>query len=189
MQSGEVKESYFAKDSSVNSIAYALALESIVSQWKASEILYNWVIQDKSIFVTCTSTLQPTSLSKMLIRLPLPLHKTIKASSLWINTSCMRPSANTSKRSIKYILTRAPMPLLLKVGLSFQTPSITTTAAMPSRWLISATRNRYDLIFGEPHGALMATKVFIDAMGKKRKPIRPSYHEQRCWYDLRLEDA
>ena len=29
---------------------------------------------------------------------------------------------------------------------------------------------RYDLVFGEPHGLLMGTEVFLQQMGEKRKP-------------------
>lgn len=169
MKSGEVKESYFAKDSSINSIAYALALESIVSQWKASEILYNWVIQDKSIFVTCTSTCTD--------KLEQDVNKIATA---------VTQDYQGIKSLDKYQLHATISEYIEAINKIYPDPR-TDAASFKGRFIFSDVidydnssdafkmayqrySQRYDLIFGEPHGALMATKVLIDAMGKKRSP-------------------
>ena len=166
---GEAKSYYFSQSNNINNTAYALALESIVSQWKASEILYSWVIQDENIFTTCAN-ICPAELKKDVEKIAAAIVQDYQG----------------IKSIDRYSLHATLSEYIEAVNKIYPDPR-TDLAVFKGKWIFSDTidydnssdafkmayqrySQRYDMIFGEPHGSLLATKVFIDAMGKKRSP-------------------
>ncbi|MDE3268928.1 MAG: hypothetical protein OYH77_01430, partial [Pseudomonadota bacterium] len=172
VEKGEAKEQYFTKTTNINSIAFDLAFASLVRQWAISTLLYNWIPRETTVVVLC----------KLQKRCPDELIAAFDKIVEDVISQKYEELKSLDRHQLHSIITA----YIEAVNKIYPDPR-TAAAAFKGKWIFSDTidydnssdefkmayqrySQRYDMIFSEPHGALLATKAFIDAMGKKRTP-------------------
>ncbi len=155
-----------------NHLLYHIAIASTARQWVSSRKLYSWIDSTDDIRVACVdhcSSIDGSQVLEMTAKAqrehadlrPFTRDAVYKAWMTYVNAlNKVYPDAQEGADADfkkKYVA-------ILGNTIDYENSSSAYQAAYQSY------ARRYNLVFAEPHGLLMATKAFMQQMGEKRKP-------------------
>ena len=166
------KELFFSATSHkhFNRIIYHTAITSTIQQWFSSRGLYNWVSSLHDFSNACNQfcpVQEKAQIEDMIVKMqehyvklaPLSRQNVHDAWMMYVSAvNKIYPDPHTARAAFKK-----------KYVVAGNTIDYENSSQKYKDQYRGYSR-RYDLVFGEPHGLLMGTEVFLQQMGEKRKP-------------------
>ena len=166
------KELFFSATSHkhFNRLIYHTAITSTIQQWFSSRRLYDWVSSLHDFSNACNQFCpeqEKARVEEMIVKMqehyvklaPLSRQNVHDAWMMYVSAvNKIYPDPHKARAAFKkkYIVAGNT------IDYENSSQEYKNTYRLYSR--------RYDLVFGEPHGLLMGTEVFLQQMGEKRKP-------------------